>query len=94
MVQLPGAAMALGAATSIVPAVAAATTAPTIGVRPIRMRLLIPMIRNRSDVRRSAFQMCADQPSDLHEPSGDEKLKRSRASHEPISRVVCEFAGP
>jgi len=50
MVQLPGVAIALGAATIIVPAAVAAMAAPTIAFRPIRMELLIPM--SRSDVRR------------------------------------------
>jgi hypothetical protein len=52
MVQLPGVAIALGAATVIVPAAVAAMAVPTIAFRPIRMELLIPMIMNRSDARR------------------------------------------
>jgi hypothetical protein len=44
MVQLPGVAMALGAAASTVPAVVTAMVAQTTAVRLIRMGVLIPMI--------------------------------------------------
>jgi len=80
--QLPGAARALGAVTSIVPAVVA-MTAPTIAVRPIRLGLLIPMIRNRS-VQRWGRMPDSRAERDTGPPSADAR----RGLHEGGSCII------